>query len=456
MNPKHTLHTSPHRAAQAPDARGALLRDRDFRFLISGAFLSMLGDQFTLIGLPWLVLQMSGDTVMLGTVLALVSVPRALFILVGGALVDRHSPKRVLMITKYVNLALLALLAALVLTGALAMWMVYLLALGIGLATAFSIPAGTAMTPHVVSPQQLQAANGISLALRQFTMFLGPLLAGLLIALFGPDGSAPGSQERALPGTTGIGLAFALDAMSFAISAWTLAKVRTRTTGVTGTSGAGAPPTAAVLSSVWEGLCHFWRDHELRTCFVYWSAVALFIMGPIHIAIPVLTSSQPQLGAAAFGTIVSAHGAGTLVGMVASGALPRPRLASLGLTIVVFDAVIGLLFIPMGWITATWQGAALMLLIGLLGGFMQVRVFTWLQRRVPPALLGRAMGMFMFIFMGLAPISAAVTGWVMTAVTLGQLFATSGALLVALAALALVLTPLRRVTDAPPGAARGD
>ena len=430
------------------DARAALFQDRNFRWLTGGSALSMLGDQFTLIALPWLVLQMTGDTLVLGTVLALASVPRALFILIGGALVDRHSPQQVLMITKYANLALLTALAALVLTGSLALWMVYALSLGIGLATAFSIPAGTAMMPHVVARPQLQAANGISLGLRQLTMFLGPLLAGLLIALFGDGGNGgDGNGAAARANATGIGIAFALDALSFALSAWTLYQVRTRAP-----QPAPAAAPQAVLASVGQGLAHFWRDSELRTCFLYWSAVALFIMGPIHIAVPVLASSTPQLGAAAFGTMLGAHGAGTLLGMVVSGVAPRLRLGSLGTTILVFDALIGALFIPMGLITAVWQGAGLMLAIGLLGGFMQVSVFTWIQQRVPPVLLGRAMSLFMFIFMGLAPISAAVTGWVMKGVTLAQLFAASGGTLVVLAALACALTPMRRVSDAQPAA----
>jgi MFS family permease len=96
-----------------------LFKDSNFRWMTGGAFLSMLGDQFTLIALPWLVLQMTDDTLVLGTVLALISIPRALFILIGGALVDRHSPKRVLMVSKYVNLVLLATLAGLVLAGML-------------------------------------------------------------------------------------------------------------------------------------------------------------------------------------------------------------------------------------------------------------------------------------------------------------------------------------------------
>ena len=60
------------------NARAALFQDRNFRWLLSGSILSMLGDQFTLIALPWLVLKMTGDTLMLGAVLAVISVPRAL------------------------------------------------------------------------------------------------------------------------------------------------------------------------------------------------------------------------------------------------------------------------------------------------------------------------------------------------------------------------------------------
>jgi len=111
--------------------RTELFKDTSFKWLLSGAALSMLGDQFTLIALPWLVLKMTGDTFALGTALALTGVPRALFMLIGGAFVDRYSPKRVLMLTKYVNTVLLALLAVLVLTSRMSIWMVYGLSLAI-------------------------------------------------------------------------------------------------------------------------------------------------------------------------------------------------------------------------------------------------------------------------------------------------------------------------------------
>ncbi|MBT9442655.1 MAG: hypothetical protein IV087_12350, partial [Acidovorax sp.] len=70
MRPEMPHHPSPPQPKSAPqDPRAALFKDPNFRWMTSGSFLSMLGDQFTLIALPWLVLQMTGDTLVLGTVL---------------------------------------------------------------------------------------------------------------------------------------------------------------------------------------------------------------------------------------------------------------------------------------------------------------------------------------------------------------------------------------------------
>ena len=276
-----------------PAARAALFRTPNFRWLLAGSAVSMLGDQFTLVALPWLVLRMTGDTVALGTVLALVGVPRAIFMLVGGAMVDRLSPKRVLMVTKHVNTVLLAALALGVWFGALSLPAIYALALVLGISSAFSIPSATSMLPHALPPAQLGAANGMMLGLRQLSMFLGPLAAGLLIALFG-DGR--GQVQDA----SGMAIAFALDALSFALSAWTLAQVRTQEP---------ARSTAAhggLWTAMLQGLRHVWQDEQLRTCYLYWGAVAVLVLGPLHIALPVLANSQPQLGASALGLLLDA------------------------------------------------------------------------------------------------------------------------------------------------------
>lgn len=418
------------------DPRSALLRDTNFRWMMTGGAISMLGDQFTLIALPWLVLQLTRDALTLGLVLAVMGVPRAIFILIGGALVDRHSPKRVLMLTKYANAALLGLLSALVLSHQVTMPLLYALALGIGLASAFSIPSGTSMLPNVVAPQQLQMANGMMMSMRVATALAGPLLAGLLIAFSGHDG-APAADGMA--DTRGLGIAFAFDALTFAVTIWTLQRVRMH-------AGAVRAAPQPVFAAVGAGLAMVWRDAEMRSAFLYWGVISFVVGGAMQVAIPVLAASRLG-GAAALGLVMGAHAAGNLAGMALSSVKGNLRIGTLGTTLLLADAGAGVLLMLMGGVGAAWQAAALMLLLGTLAGFMQVAVFTWIQRRVPREMLGRTMSIFMFILMGLAPLAASLTGLAMQYLSLAQLFAGAGLFLLAGAGLAFALTPMRAMND---------
>jgi len=85
--------------------------------------------------------------------------------------------------------------------------------------------------------------------------------------------------------------------------------------------------------------------------------------------------------------------------------------------------------------------------IGVLSGFMQVAIFTWLQQRTPAALMGRVMSIFMFIFLGLAPLAGAFAGWLLRTVTVPQLFMGGGGLLVCLALAAMTSSPLKQLAD---------
>ncbi|HEV2321961.1 MAG TPA: MFS transporter, partial [Gammaproteobacteria bacterium] len=115
----------------------SLFANRDFKLLFMGSSVSALGDQFTLVALPWLVLKLTGNPAALGLVLAAMALPRAVFMLIGGAVVDRMSPRRVLLVSRAVNAVFIALLAVLVMAGAIQMWLVYVVALGVGISTAF-------------------------------------------------------------------------------------------------------------------------------------------------------------------------------------------------------------------------------------------------------------------------------------------------------------------------------
>lgn len=410
--------------AQAP-----LLRNTNFRWLLGGGLVSMLGDQFSMLALPWLVLSLTNDSLSLGIAVALMGAPRAVLILFGGTIADRYSPRRVLLLSKYANAAILLALSGLLMLDLASVALAYAAALALGIASAFGIPAGTAILPQAVPPQVLQTANSLQMGARQLSLLAGPLLAALVL------GAHDGGQQT---GMAALAAAFAIDALTFLFSAWTLRQVSLR------------PQAAAAAQGMWRdmaaGLAMVWCDMALRSCYAYWAVVAFFVMGPLQVALPVLASERLH-GAPALGLLMGAHGAGTLAGMLASslgGAWLRRRF---GATLLAVDAIVAILLMALGQIDTAWQGAALLAVTGLLGGYVQVAIFTWIQRRVAPAMLGRAMALFMGIFLGLAPLSAAATGALLRHLSVGELFCAGGALLLAAAIAAALLTDIARIAS---------
>jgi len=412
-----------------PATGDTLMRNSNFRWLLGGGLVSMLGDQFSMLALPWLVLSLTGDSLSLGISVGLMGGPRAVLIILGGTVADRYAPIRVMMISKFANAAILLALATLLLLDQTSLPLAYAAALALGLASAFSIPAGTAILPQAVPPRFLQQANSLQMGARQLTLLAGPLLAALLLSSKDAQGHTS---------TSALALAFAIDALTFLLSAWTLKQVTIATAKL-------PAATRDMWTETKAGLAMVWRDVSLRSCYGYWAVVAFFVMGPLQVALPMLASERLQ-GAAALGLLLGAHGAGTLLGMLGSSMAAGWLRRHFGAFLLLVDAMVGLLLMALGQITAIWQGAVLLLLAGALAGYLQVAIFTWIQRRVPAAMLGRAMALFMAIFLGLAPLSAAATGWLMRHVSVGELFCIGGALLLATAVAAALLTTIPGIT----------
>src|SRR5512147_1438840 len=159
-----------------------VLQIRNFRLLWIGEGISLLGDQFYMIALPWLVLSLTGNALAVGTVLATAGIPRALFMLVGGALTDRFTPRRLMINSNVARMTLTGLLAALVATNLIQLWMLYVLALFFGLADAFFFPAQTSIVPQLVGKDQLQQGNAMIQGTATLSLLVGPILAGTMIS----------------------------------------------------------------------------------------------------------------------------------------------------------------------------------------------------------------------------------------------------------------------------------
>ncbi len=416
----------------------SVFSNRNFNLLFGGSSLSALGDQFTLVALPWLVLKLTGDPAALGMVLAVMALPRAAFMLIGGAVVDRMSPRRVLLGARAINAACVMILAVLVLTGAIHMWMVYLLALAIGLSTAFAYPAGSAIMPQLVQPQQLRGANALFMGMRQLTMFVGPVLAGVIISV-GAD-----SHRHALADARGMGLAFSIDAVSFLFSLASLAMVRIH-------SDRHPPqPIGGVLANVAAGVRNIWSDLPLRAFILYGAVVSVFVGGPIQVGLPVLANTRLDLGAASLGILMTANGGGILVGSFLSGVGTRLMHGRLGLMVLCIDSVVGLVLAALTLVHSTITGAVLLACIGVLSGIMQIALFTWIQQRVPQEMMGRTMSILLFTFMGLGPVSAAIAGVLLKVISLTALFASAGLILTTIALGCLNSRQLRNIGISQP------
>ena len=387
------------------------LRIRDFRLLWIGESISVLGDQFYIIALPWLVLQLTGDALALGAITALATVPRALLMLVGGALVDRLSPRTVMLASNFVRMLLVLLLALLVLTDSLRLWMLYIFAVVFGSASAFYFPAQSAMIPRLLQPGQLHSGNTLANGVATLSMFVGLPLAGVLIVALG------GTTDQ--PSVRGLGVAFALDALSFLVSIVTLWLMRRQP------KTAAAAQPASVLAAIKEGMAYIRESPVLSIMFVQLVAMNLLTTGPMNVGIPVLAKGLPE-GAAAYGLLMSAYGAGWLIGIVMAGVLPRPAPARFGPTLLSGMALVGvgILLLPLS--RSTPVVALVTLGMGAAMGYVNIHFMTYQQRRIPARLMGRIMSLTLFASFGIQPVSSALAGALLTITPVG-LFVGAGA-----------------------------
>jgi MFS family permease len=391
------------------------LRLRDFRLVFTGESISLLGDQFHFVALAFLTLQLTGLGLALGTVLMTAAIPRAAFMLVGGAMSDRISPRTLMLASNAVRGLVVAVIATLVLTDSVQLWQLYVLALVFGTVDAFFHPALNTIVPMLVSERQLSPANALVQIMQQLSGLVGPAAAGVLVA------------------AVHSGPAFAIDAASFAVATTTLLMVHGGRRAAPVRPGEGAEPADGLLANIGTGIAYVWRDSAVRSLILLVAAINLAFTGPLLVGLPYLANVRFEGGAAAFGIIISAFGAGALGGAVLAGSLRHvPRL---GLITLVIAAAMGIGLALIGNVPNVILAAASMGAIGLGAGFLNVRVVAWLQARTPEELRGRVMSLLLLGAIGLAPISLAFSGAIIDFGAVSLMFAVAGAMVV-LAALA--------------------
>jgi MFS family permease len=301
--------------------------------------------------------------------------------------------------------------------------MLYGFAILFGLVDAFYYPALNSSVPQLLDKEQLQAGNALIQGAGQLSMFAGPVLAGGLIAYL--DGiSLPGAETAS--GLFGIGLVFALNALTFLFSTLTLSRAPSH-------SPKEIVHPKSEDSNVWfsirTGLAYVRGDASMLAFFIVIAAITFLINGPFTVGVPVLADLRFAEGAAAFGIIVSAFGGGSLIGTVIAGVSSKPTARWFGVVLLVVCSGLGIGLALIGIVSSTSQAAGVSFLMGVANGYVVIQFITWLQKRIPPDLLGRMMSLLMFAMVGLNPISAALAG-VLVKLNTTLLFVSAGGILV--------------------------
>ncbi len=393
------------------------LRHRDFALLLSGQSISLIGDGFFHVALAWQVYLISNMPTALSFVGLAGTLPLILFVLVGGAFADRYDRRKVMIGADLLRGAAVIFMGVLSVLGTIELWHMAVLMALVGIGDAFFNPASTALVPDLLPDQDLPQANALQGALRRLMHSLvGPAIAGLVIALFGP------------------GPAFVIDGFTFGISAVALFLIRHRPVPHIAT-GSGIRHT---LGQMGEGFAYVRSKPWIWVTLVSALLSLLFFIGPVQVLLPYQVKNQLLEGPEALGLIFAFGGIGSVIMAIAIGhfGIPRRRV-----TVMYLSWTVGIALMAVyGVMTALWQALLVMLVTHAFFELGQVIWTTMLQQEVPRRLLGRVVSLDWMISLGLVPISYALTGPVSNVLGPGQTMV-AGALIGALLTIVLLFVP---------------
>jgi predicted MFS family arabinose efflux permease len=368
----------------------APLHQRGFRLLTVGQVTSNVGDACYAVALPWYVLAAHGGVLLLGTVLAAYGVPRTALIAVGGYASDRWRPQTVMIATDAVRALALAALAVTAAAGPARAVVLVPIAVVIGAGEGVFLPGSFSIIPSLLSGDDLQAGNALASSGTQLATLAGPAVGGALVILAGPS------------------LAFGLDALSFVVSAVTLAGLRGARPAAAGAGRRTPPETPAGPAPTLRAMLR--TERVLQIILLVNVAANFGLGGESEVALPALMHGPLQAGASGYGAVLAAFGGGALVGTIVAGQIGRLRRPVVVGSLAFLAEAACIAVVP--YLGATVAVAVAMAGLGVMNGFGNVLTITAFQRWAPSSALGRLAGLLTLTSFGVFPISVALAALV--------------------------------------------
>lgn len=391
LEPRRPVPGRPLILAAGPAARPSSLSGNAYRALgnpnyriyFFGQLVSQTGGWLQRIAQSWLVLDLTGSPAALGVVTALQFLPIMILSLFAGVVADRFPKRRLLFVIQGVATAQAVVLAALTLTGAIQLWQVYVLALVLGVSTAFDMPTRQSFVSELVGRDQLQSAISLNSSVFNAARIVGPGVGGVIIAVWG------------------VGWCFALNAVSFVAVLVSLAMLRPGSM-----AGLRRSPRAPLWTQLADGLKYALSRRELAFPLLLLAVVGTFGYN-FGVVLPLLARYALDIGSVGFGSLNAAMGVGSLVGALSLAARVTPSQRGL----LWASGSFALLLLAVA--VAPWYLVELALLVamGVASVTYSASTNTTLQLNSREEYRGRVLSLYTLLFAGSTPIGGALTGW---------------------------------------------
>ncbi|MBC8131982.1 MAG: MFS transporter [Deltaproteobacteria bacterium] len=370
-----------------------------------GQVISHLGDSLYLVGIVWLVLDLTGSKALTGWLVAVNFAPALLLGLFAGAFVDRHDRRRIMISADILRFLAVGAIPILVLNHRLDTPVLGVILLALATGTTFFNPAIKALVPEIAPSTQLATAVTVFQLSEQVAFLGGPLLGQ--------------------PATKHLGLVhlFTLDAATFLFSAiclMMLPSLGRRKSHAAATQTLPPLTVRWILAESRVVLRTVWASPVLRALLLLTALDNLFIMGPAYIATPVLVKETLHLGPEGYMSAMIFFFLGLTLGTAATWIwarrVPKGRLILLG---IIFD---GLTFIPFYFCRTLGQIQVALFIHALAIPLIIIPRTVLMQQSVPGRLHGRLFALVNVTVFGMTGVSAGLTGLVIERVAPATLF----------------------------------
>ncbi|HDR6311098.1 TPA: MFS transporter [Bacillus cereus] len=359
-----------------------LLKNTNFLFLWAATLFSSFALAFFTFSQTWYIAKTLNLEASLGVVFVALSVPRLIFMIIGGAVADKFPKKNIMFYSNIIRAILVATILTWFIVGDVTLYTFALFALFFGLADAFFWSADGSILPELVEKNRLTQANSLTQMTNQASVILGPVLGGILIKF------------------TNYETIFSITILLLIVAAILVQKIQF-------TMPEQENTDKGMFTSIKEGILYVKESPFLSTFLLCSAFLNLFLIGPMQVGFPLFVKNVLHGDSLQFSYLEASVGGGMAIGAVIVGLKNINRRR--GLFCIIMMLLSGVFFLSINFSTVLWQALLAGMFYGITIAMAIVPLMAMIQSTVKEEMMGRVMSLLMLSSMGFIPLSYAFT-----------------------------------------------